>query len=106
MPNNKILTPKTINETFTNTETNAIYVSEDKLRLCLKDYEKEVKDTPWMLPFSITVSLGVSLFTATFDKDILGIKSYGIEIIFWFVFMCSIIWLICCLFKRFFYKKQ
>lgn len=106
--NAKISIPTTINETYTNVETNAIVITEDKLEICLRDYEEDTKYKVKSLltPLSIFISILIPLFTASFNKSVFGIEPDVIEAIFYLALVGCIFWMLKILYFVFFKTKK
>ena len=52
-----------------NVEGRVIVITEDKLKLCLRDYEDALgKPQKWVAPFGLFVTLSLVLLTADFKK--------------------------------------
>lgn len=85
----------------TNTSTHVIAISQDKLLRILDKYtDKVIKNTKWITPFSIGLTILAALLTSDF-KDFLSIPALGWKTLF-------IIGLaVCACFSIFFiFKKQ
>ena len=92
----KIIIPTTISQTYTNVETNAIIITEDKLEICLRDYEDDIK-YKWkslLTPLSISISIIIPLCTASFDKVVFGIKPDIIKAMFILALILCVYWMI------------
>jgi hypothetical protein len=94
IPITELTDTKFVKKVYSNTQSDYIEITEDKLRLILIDFIIQVKKSQdWLIPFSIFLTLLITFLTTDFSKDFLSISKTTWAIIFWLVFFASIIWL-------------
>lgn len=83
-----------VNRVYTNTKSDLIEITDDKLKLILSDFIKRIKKThDWLIPFSILLTLLITFLTTEFSIDFLGISRSTWSTIFILIFIISVIWL-------------
>ena len=82
-----------------NIRQEGIVITEDKMRLILREHlEKAEAKGKWIGPFSVAVSIIVTLTTSTF-RDALGFKAAGWEAVYAIGFLGSLWWTCATLYK-------
>lgn len=83
-----------------NVDQELIQITEDKLRLILKDHlESTTQSGGWIAPFGIIVSIITTFCTAKFD-NFLGLNPDFWKALFVFVGIASLVWLIIAINKQ------
>lgn len=96
MSNNSGFNPqdKFVNEVHTNTKSNLIEITEDKLEnILLKHLNKLNKVKGWLTPFSLFVTILVILLTATF-KEFASLEKEVWNAVFVITLIITLIWTI------------
>lgn len=84
-----------VNRVFTNTKSDLIEITDDKLKIILSEFIARIKKTnDWLIPFSIFLTLIITFLTTEFSKDFLGISRSFWSTFFILIFFISLIWLI------------
>lgn len=84
-----------IGRIYTNTKSDIIQITEDKLKNILKDFVIRVKKVnDWLIPFSIELTLLITFLTTDFSKDFLSISKTTWSGIFKLLFIIFFLWLI------------
>ena len=87
-------------EHFVNVSSNFITISEDKAKLCLRDYiENHKQRISWITPLSLFLTILLTLLTTDF-KDSFGLTNVHWESIFIILGFITLGQLIFSLFKR------
>lgn len=83
-----------INQTISNTRSNLIEKTEDKLENVLLKHEKETsKAVSWITPLALLLTILIVFLTATF-KDFLSINKDVWQAVFILGFVATIVWTI------------
>jgi len=86
---------KFISAVYSNTQSNLIEITEDKLEnTIIKFIDKYVKANSWLTPFSIFVSIIITMLTSEVNKNLLGISKEIWNAIFVISSIVSAVWLI------------
>lgn len=86
-----------ISQVHNNTDQELIQITDDKLRLILKDHLSRVeKGKEWLAPSGIMVSV-IGVFVSAEFKDAFGLKAATWQAIFIIFALFSTCWLIKCL---------
>lgn len=106
-----IKTPQTgnrfVNNICSNTKTDFIEITEDKLENILMKYITILKKTKnWITPFSIFLTILITILTADFKKEFLGIDQFIWSAIFYISLFISGLWLIADLYNLLKYNKK
>jgi hypothetical protein len=95
---NRLVTKKFLVDTSdvcSNTKSDVIIITEDKLRLIFGKFVNRIKKTrDWISYAGISVTILLSLLTCNFDKDFLGVSHDIWYAVFVFGFISSAIMLI------------
>ena len=97
---------KFVNQTISNTRSNLIEITEDKLENVLLKHEKEIsKSISWITPLAIFLTILIVFLTASF-KDFIGINKDTWQAVFIICFGLTFIWTIICCFNAVKYRNQ
>lgn len=84
-----------ISQSFENTRTNHISITEDKLKVILYEHKKYLYDkTSFIAPLSIIISIVLTFSTANFNSTTFGFKAETWQAFFVMSLFLSSIWLI------------
>ena len=84
-----------ISQSFENTRTNHISITEDKLKVILYEHKKYLYDkTSFIAPLSLVISIILTFSTANFNPITLGLKAEVWQAIFVISLILSSLWLI------------
>lgn len=82
-----------------NVKTTVIRITEDKLRLKIADYERNIlHSSDWIGAVGLVISIALSLLTAKFE-DKIGVTAETWSFIFTLLLIASFIYLICTVIK-------
>jgi hypothetical protein len=96
-----------INQVCSNTKTDFIEITEDKLEnILIKFLDGFKKANNWLAPLSILITILIAILTANFDKNFLTINSNIWTAIFYLSLFASLIWLTCSLFNAVKYRNK
>lgn len=78
-----------------NTQTDKIYITEDKLINILKDFILDMnKNQSWLIPLGFIISILLTLTATEFKNSFLGISKDLWILIFSLILIVSVIWLL------------
>ena len=104
------ITPKQdkfVAEIYTNTQSNLIEITEDKLEnTIMKFLAKFAKANSWLTPFSIAVAILFSLLTSEVNKNLFNIPKEIWSAIFYLALAASLIWLMISIINYFRFRKE
>jgi len=84
-----------VNKTYSNTKSDLIEITDDKLENILSNYlMKYKKSNYWLTALTVVLTILTVILTADFNKDFLNIKKEIWSAIFYIGLLMSIVWLI------------
>jgi hypothetical protein len=96
-----------INQVCSNTKTDFIEITEDKLEnILIKFLEIFKKTLSWITPFSIFLTILITLLTTEFQKNFLGIDKTVWSSVFYISIILSVFWLIYDLYNIVKFRKK
>ncbi len=98
---------KFINKKCCNTKSDLIEITEDKLENILSRFISNLRKVQiWLTPLSLFITILISILTAEFNKEFIGISKEIWTAIFYICLVASFIWLIVSIiYSICFYKK-
>ena len=98
---------KFVAEVYTNTQSNLIEITEDKLEnTIIKFLTKYMKANSWLTPFSIVVSILFTLLTSEVNKNLFNVSKEIWNAIFYLSLAASLVWLAITIFNHFRFRKD
>lgn len=85
----------TFGKVCSNTETDLIEITDDKLRNILSTFIQDLKKVQlWLVALTLVLTILLAILTADFNKDFLGISRTYWTAIFYVSLIISIVWLV------------
>ena len=101
------LEEKYVNKKYCNTRTDLIEITEDKLEnIVIKYIVRLRKGSAWLTPFSLVITIGITLLTTEVNKDLFGIPRAVWTACFYLVLLASFLWLIHSIVNSIKYRKE
>lgn len=86
---------KFVDKRYANLKSDVVEITHDKLEnVLLKFYEIHLLRTAWFNPLSLGIGVALTLTTADFKKEALGIEGATWKAIFLLALIFSLIWLV------------
>ncbi len=96
-----------VDKHYANIKSDVIEITHDKLEnVLLKFYEKRLLLTAWFNPFSVILSVALTLTTADFKTTVFSVEGPTWKAIFLIALVLSITWLLSLLIKLFIYRNE
>jgi hypothetical protein len=91
---------KFVDKRYSNLKSDVVEITHDKLEnVLLKFYQKHLLRTTWFNPLSLLVGVALTLTTAEFKANALGIEGATWKAIFIIALIASLVWLVASLIR-------